>query len=347
MNNRELSYLVIGAGAVGGITAALMKKAGYNVELAVRNRNLASLIEEKGIETDGVCGKHIVKMPAYYSLSDVKQKKDIVLLATKAYDMINAIRSAEAFLKKNGYIVSMQNGICADGIESVAGKNRVIGCITGWGATMESPGKLIMTSNGDFIIGYPGKEPDDLLGAVAEALSNVVPVRTTGNITGHQYSKLIINSCITSLGAICGLHLGKMLSSRKIRNIFIEIIREAVKVAEKMHIKTEIFAGKLDFVRFVRSDNLLAGLRRHLTIMAIGYKYRKLKSSSLQSLERGQPTEIDYLNGYIVRHGKEYGVNVPVNSAIVKIIHEIETGKRKISPDNFDDPLFDLSDKSD
>jgi 2-dehydropantoate 2-reductase len=76
-------------------------------------------------------------------------------------------------------------------------------------------------------------------------------------------------------------------------------------------------------------------------IRIIGFKYRKLKSSSLQSLERGKLTEIDYLNGYIVRNGKSLGIEVPVNSAVVEIIHDIEKGRRTVSPDNFDQPVFD------
>jgi 2-dehydropantoate 2-reductase len=76
-------------------------------------------------------------------------------------------------------------------------------------------------------------------------------------------------------------------------------------------------------------------------IRIIGFKYRKLKSSSLQSLERGKLTEIDYLNGYIVKKSLKYGVNTPVNSAIVNMIHEIEAGKRKITINNFNHPVFD------
>ena len=91
------------------------------------------------------------------------------------------------------------------------------------------------------------------------------------------------------------------------RRIFIEIIREAVDVADKMNLKIEVFGGKLDFKKFLREMDFFSNFRRHLLIMIIGFKYRKLKSSSLQSLERGKPTEIDYLNGYIVRNGKEFG----------------------------------------
>jgi 2-dehydropantoate 2-reductase len=255
--------------------------------------------------------------------------------------MTEASHTLLPVLKKNGYIISMQNGICEDAIAALFGKERVIGCVTGWGATMIEPGKLIMTSTGDFILGYPDKEEDDFLKSVAQILSSVVKVKTTGNIMGHLYSKLIINSCITSLGAICGLYLGKMLSITKIRSIFIEIIREAMDVAEGINIKVEKFGGKLDFNIFRKSSGVFSMIRCHLLLMIIGFKYRKLKSSSLQSLERGKPTEIDYLNGYIVRNGIESGLSVPVNTIIMNIIHEIEQRKRDIGIQNFDDPFFD------
>jgi 2-dehydropantoate 2-reductase len=341
MKNSDLSILIIGAGAVGGITAAFLKKAGFNVEIVCKYDSYARLISEHGIEVTGSGGDFTVKMTAYASVSEVKDPKDLVLLATKATDMMDSSLSLDKVLKKDGYLVSLQNGICEDELAIIVGKERVIGCVTGWGATMEAQGKLVMTSSGDFILGYPGKKTDDFLKSVAGILSVVVPVKTTDNIMGHLYAKLLINSCITSPGAICGLYLGKMLSIRKIRSIFVEIIREGIEVAEKMDVKVEAFGGKLDFEKFLSGNGIISNLRRHLLIMIIGLKYRRLKSSSLQSLERGKPTEIDYLNGYIVKNGNRLGISVPVNSIIVKMMHEIEDGKRAISVNNFDDPFFE------
>lgn len=340
MQKDNLSFLVIGAGAIGGITAALLKKNGHDVEIVSKYDDYASLIRDQGIEVSGFCGSFKVKIPAYASVKEVKNKKDIILHATKATEMVDAARSLLPVLKDNSYIVSMQNGICEDVLAEVLGPDRIIGCVTGWGATMESYGKLVMTSPGDFIIGYPGKKPDDQLKNIAAILSNVVPAKVTDNIMGHLYSKLIINSCITSLGAICGLYLGDMLARKKIRKIFIEIINEAVAVAKKMDLKIEVFGGRLDFTEFVKGDDFPANLRRHIMIRLIGFKYRKLKSSSLQSLERGKATEVDYFNGYISKNAGKYGVPVPVNDAIVMMIHEIEQKKRKISYENFNDPLF-------
>jgi 2-dehydropantoate 2-reductase len=345
MDKSDLSFLVVGAGAIGGITAALLKKNGCNVEIVCKYEEYATLITEKGIRVSGKCGDITVRMAAFASPSGIKEKKDIILLATKATDMMDASHELLPLLKNSGYIISLQNGICESALGSVFGMDRVIGCVTGWGATMESPGNLIMTSTGEFILGYPEKRTDDFLISLAQILSSIVPVRTTDNILGHLYSKLIINSCITSLGAICGLYLGKMLSIAKIRRIFIEIVREAMDVADMMKIKVEIFGGKLDFRLFQKGSGKLSRLRCHLILLIIGYKFRKLKSSSLQSLERGKPAEIDFLNGYIVDNGNRLAVSVPVNARIVSMIHEIERKEREIGLMNFDDTFFDRFNK--
>jgi 2-dehydropantoate 2-reductase len=341
MIKSDLKYLVIGAGAIGGTTAALLKENGSDVEIVCKYDDYASMISDSGIEVSGVCGKFSVKIQAYASVSQIREKKDIILLATKANDILEIVPLIKLILKEDGYLISLMNGICEDDLASSIGLNRVIGCVTGWGATMERQGKMMMTSKGDFILGYLNRVPDDFLLEMGRILSAVVPVKVTDNIIGHKYSKLIINSCITSLGAICGLYLGKMLQIKKVRKISIEIIREAVDVGNAMNIKIEVFGGRLDFKKFLKGKSIFSDLRRHILIMIIGYKYKRLKSSSLQSLERGRPAEIDFLNGYIVRNAGILGVQVPVNTAIVNMIHQIEQKTREISVSNFDDPLFD------
>jgi 2-dehydropantoate 2-reductase len=100
--------------------------------------------------------------------------------------------------------------------------------------------------------------------------------------------------------------------------------------------------GKLDYYKFLADRGLLTELKRHLMIRAIGFKYRRIRSSSLQSLERGRPTEIDYLNGYICERGRKHGVPTPVNAAIVRMVKEIESGKREMTADNLKDPVFEV-----
>ncbi len=107
---------------------------------------------------------------------------------------------------------------------------------------------------------------------------------------GELYSKLVINSCINSLGAVTGLTLGSLLASHRIRCIFMELMREAIDVSDAMGIKVEPGGGgKLDYYKFVSGDGFLSKVKRHATIRLIGFRYRRIKSSSLQSLEPADP----------------------------------------------------------
>ena len=127
------------------------------------------------------------------------------------------------------------------------------------------------------------------------------------------------------------------MKRRVARNIFISIMREAIAVADAMHLDVEPYGGKIDYYSLIRGNSLFARFKRHLIIRIIGFKYRRLKSSSLQSLLRGKPTEVDYFNGYITKKGDEHGVPTPVNKRIVEMIKEIEAGKRKVEVSNLYD----------
>ena len=341
MKPNELSILVIGAGAIGGITAAVLKRSGYDVEILVKYPDYATMIENVGLNITGARGNFVQKMKAWSAVSPEIGKKDLILHATKATDMTAVAREVLPLLKDDGLMVSMQNGICEDELGKITGPEKIVGCVVAWGGTMSGTGNLFMSSTGEFIIGYPDGRLDERLGNISRILASIVPVKISTNIMGHLYAKLIINSCITIPGAISGLHVGEMLKKKKIRKIFIEIMQEAMAVAVKSGIKVEKFGDRLDFYSVVKNEGPIGDLKRHLLMRLIGFKYRKLRSSSLQSLERGKPTEVDFFNGYIAAKAKLHGVEVPVNDAIVRLIHEIEEGKRKISLTNFNDPAFD------
>lgn len=333
---QQPKILVVGTGSIGGICAALLAKAGYAVEVVCKYPDLVPKIKTEGLKISGICGNCQVPMPAVATIPELSEQKDIVLLATKATDMMEAATALLPFLHEKSLVVSLQNGICEEMLAVVLGRDRVVGCVVGWGATMLAPGELEMTSKGEFIIGrIDAAITQEQLQLVQKILSEVVPVEISKDIIANLYSKLIINSCITSLGAICGLYLGEMLRKKKIRTVFIEIMREAMAVAVAMQMKVPPYANKIDYYNFLGNKGFWGNCKRHLIIRIIGAKYRRLKSSSLQSLERGKATEIDYLNGYIVQKGAELGIPTPINSLVVETIKEIEIGQRKISEQNF------------
>ncbi len=338
--DKTASILVIGAGAIGGISAAFMKLAGYHVEIVCKYPEYAAKIESEGLHVFGVRREHQVKMKAYATLTEIKGQYDVVFIATKVNDLAALKTPLLRLLKKDSAVVSLQNGIVVEQLAHMVGAERAIGAVVGWGATMHSHGELEMTSTGEFVIGsLPGYNHRGIT-FVQELLNRILPTDISNNIIGALYSKLIINSCITAMGALSGLYLGEMLAEKKFRKIFLAIMREAMAVAEAAGIKVETYANKINYYKLLKSNSRWGDFKRHTLIRLIGFKYRRLKSSSLQSLERGKPTEISELNGAICRLGKKFKVPTPVNDAIVAMVKEIEHGKRKVSPTNLEHPAF-------
>lgn len=330
------NVLVVGVGAIGGVCAALIAKAGYALTVVCKHTETAQKIQTQGLKISGIRGAHTVKMQAVATCAELGDNKyDLVLLATKATDMLGVATELLPLLRSDSVVVSLQNGICEEQLAEVLGRERVVACVVGWGATMHEAGVLEMTSEGEFVIGNIDHQPDARLPFIQKILELVVPVSISNQIYSNLYSKLIINSCITTLGAICGLYLGEMLNQRKIRNIFLGIMREAIQVADAMNLKVEPYANKLDYYKLLASNSLWARFKQHLTVWVIGRKYKLLKSSSLQSLERRRPTEIDYLNGFICQKGRELGVKTPLNDWAVQTIKQIEQGQAAIGVHHF------------
>jgi len=333
MDAQSAKILVVGGGAIGGITAGFLAEAGRDVALVDKSKSIIDRVRAEGLRISGAGGNFRARLPAYAGIEEVPDKVDVVLLATKATSLPGVAEALKPVLREGSRVVSLQNGLCEEAIASVLGPDTTVGCVVGWGATMLAPGELEMTSTGDFVIGRLDGWTDASLEAVRDILSSVRPTVITPNIMGHLYAKLVINSCITTLGAVSGLYLGRMLAAKKARVVFIGIIREAMAVAGAAGLRVERLA-RLDFSSFLRGDGWLGNLKRHLLIRLIGFKYRRLKSSSLQSLERGERTEIDFFNGCIARKGRELGVPTPVNDRLTAMVKEIEAGTRKITPAN-------------
>lgn len=328
---------MVGAGGVGGISAAFMTKAGYDVTLVCKYKELAELINNKGLHIFGHCDDQRVVIPSVATVQELQGTFDIVFIATKATVLRETALEVMPLLTSGSKVVSMQNGIVEEELAKIAGADRTVGCIVSFGATMHEPGILEMTSDGNMTVGYLNREPDPSLEQIAEILSSVVDTSVTDELLSHLYAKLIINACTSTLGAISGLDLGDLLKRKRARDLFIAIAREALEVAKAMNLTVKPYAGRIKWYRLAYSPEFYI----HLFIRLFGLKYKKLRSTNLQSLERGKPTEVDYLNGYIAGKGGDLGVATPVNSILTRMVHEIEKGKRPISPINLDDDSLD------
>jgi len=325
--------VVVGAGAVGGTTAGLLARDGFDVTLVCKYPEVARRIIEEGLHLSGRGMNLDVRIPAVATLDEIDHSVDLVLLATKAMDMASAARDCVPHLKPESKVVAMQNGIMEEKLAEIVGRDRTIGCVVGFGATMHEYGTIEVTSKGKMWLGYLDRDPDPDLEEISAILDHVAPTRTVERILPVRYAKLIINSCTSTLGVITGMDLGTLLKKRTARKLFIHVGEEAIEVADAMGIQVPSYGGRIRFRRLLGYPKPM----KHLVIRIIGIKYRRLKSTNLQSLERGGITEVEHLNGYIVKYGEILNVRTPVNRRIVEMVREIEEKKRPISPRNLEE----------
>ncbi|MGD2187353.1 MAG: 2-dehydropantoate 2-reductase, partial [Desulfobacterales bacterium] len=135
MLTKDSKIAVVGAGAIGGVTAAYIHQLGCDTEIVCKHQEIVDKISAQGIHISGVKGEQRIRLKAVKNIADLSEPKDLVFLATKANDCISAARQLNAFLKPDSTVVSLQNGICEEALAETLGRERVVGCVVSWGAT--------------------------------------------------------------------------------------------------------------------------------------------------------------------------------------------------------------------
>lgn len=334
-----MKTILIGAGAIGGTVAVLTKEAGFDVSILCHSEKTKNNIKENGLSLHGAKGEHNEYFPCYCSVEELGDEKfDICIIATKYSAMAETAKMILPNLKDDSLVVGMQNGICTAELAEIVGKNRAVGCMLGFGATRNSPSDVTMTSLGEMYIGMPDGYHPENLDKLKTMLDTVLPTTISDNITRQQYSKLIINSCINATAGITGKTLGVVIDDSRAGKLFLAITREGMRVAKAMGINVPKYGKLLEYRLLMLMDNApYNAICRLIVKLVAKIKYADVKPSTLQSLERGELTEIDIFNGYIASKGAEFGVATPVNTKLTQMIHEIERGERPITPDNLDE----------
>lgn len=328
--------LVMGAGGIGGIVAGTLAEVGADVTAVSTNPDIRTAVERDGFrlreegEDRAVPGRVVPAPPA-------NERFDVVVLATQPPQVEDAARAALPALAEDGAMVVLQNGLCEARVARIAGAERVIGAIVAWGASMPEPGLYDRTAPGGFTIGRMSGEPDELCKRIGTLFEAIGPVTLTSNLLGARWSKLALNCAISSLGTIGGDRLGPLSRIRRVRRLALEIMTEVVAVARKEQIRLEKVAGTIDLDwialtdaerKKVASPALTA---KHALLLAIGVRYRRMRSSMLAAIERGRTPAIDFLNGEVVDRARLHGVAAPVNARVVQLIHAIARGEERSS----------------
>jgi 2-dehydropantoate 2-reductase len=306
--------LVVGGGAIGGITAAQM--AADVVVLDANEAHVAALrdpglvYEEEGTE------RHAV-LAAVSSVDQLEGDFDFALVAVKSPLHHVAL---EPLVARGGIgaFVSMGNGLIQDRMQGIVGEGNLLACIVEWGGSNVGPGHLIRDSLGGYMVGELDGTITERVKTLAAALEPVGRTRVTDNVRGMIWSKLLINSTFTGLSAVSGLRYGGV-GEQGPEAVF-ALWAEGVEVGDAQGLA-------LERIHDVEAHGF--GPEGLATMMHHMYNVRP---SMLQDLDAGRDTEVDVVNGGVAAKGRELGIATPCNDAVVDLVHSMERGERSPDP---------------
>jgi 2-dehydropantoate 2-reductase len=291
---------VIGAGAVGGVLAALLHRAGHEVEVTARGAHLEA-IRARGIRLGGAWGDHVAAVDAGETLVG---PADLVVVATKAQD------APEAIARNLGAIADAPLLVVQNGLEGVENA------------------RAVTTPNGLYL----GGEDAAALAEFVRVLAPVLPVTALDDFAGAQWTKLVVNQ-LNALPAVTGLSAQDVISHRGLRRVLTASMRENVLVGHALGVHFASLGGlnATALRAFASAPDWAAQSLPLLMRRRMGSTPNP--GSTLQSIQRGQLSEIDYLNGAVVAAGARAGVETPINALIVRLVHEVEQSRAFVVPE--------------
>jgi len=301
---------VVGAGALGCLFGGMLARSGTPVTLIGRS-HVAS-IRRDGLRFESRGGA--TETFAVAATDDVAAVRGarLVLLCVKSTDTDAAARAMAPHLGGEAVIVNMQNGV--DNVERIRAQlpNRVFPGLVYVAAEMAGPGHVRHTGGGRLTVGalaaFAGKDGADrrLLDVIAALFTGAgLEVTISDHVEIDLWTKLVMNCAYNAISALTGSQYGRMVALPEIRAVMADLVREVAAVASAKGVRLP--------------DNLVEAAIRLADGMPVTI------SSTAQDLLRGRRTEIDHLNGYVVRQGEALGIATPVNrtlNALVKLAEQ-------------------------
>lgn len=322
-----MKVAVIGAGAVGGLLAALLDRAGHDVEVTARGDHLAA-IRADGIVLDGGYGAHVARVAANETLT---RTPDVVILATKAQDAAVAL-AANAGVIAGLPLLVVQNGLGGIRVAREAQPaSPLLGGLALFATSYLSPGHITVTAALPLVIGPTPDCPPEVRERVVGLLREALPVEVVDSLEGAQWTKLLVNH-VNALPAITGLSVQQTVADLALRRVLAGSLRETVRIANRIGIRFTGLQGIPGWILPWLGRGPLALTAALPRLLARRMGEVPNPGSTLQSLRRGQLTEIDFLNGAVVRVAGEHGLAAPINTAIVGLVHEVERTGRFLTP---------------
>jgi 2-dehydropantoate 2-reductase len=314
-----MKIAVIGAGAVGSVVGGLLAGAGEDVTLIGRRAHVDA-VNRGGLLIDGALGRTRVHVSARERLDFTPE---VALLTVKTQAVAAAAREVQPYVR-DVPVVTMQNGVRGDELAAgVLGTENILSSVVVFSATFLEPGAVTYGQRGALVLGVPFGPVHPRARTIAAVLDKAMPTRLVDNIQGAHWTKLIINEN-NALPAVTGLSIQQINRHPALSGLAVLMMKEAMATIRAAGIEL----ASLPRVPAVALTTMLrlpvpvaAGLLRLLS-RSLGAT--PALGSTLQSVMRGERTEIDYLNGEVVALGERIGRPTPYNAVVVDLVHRVE-----------------------
>lgn len=302
----RLKVAVMGAGAVGCYYGAMLARAGHEVVLIARPQHVQTIARD-GLRLQTTRFDEQVRLAASSEPGAV-QGAQLVLFCVKSGDTEAAGALIRPHLAPDALVLTLQNGVDnAERLRTVLPDHAVAAAVVYVAVEMAGPGFVRHHGRGELVI-EPVGSPSLSSAAVAQALIAAgVPTEISSNVRGALWAKLILNCAYNAVSAIAQLPYGKTVVGAGIPDVMRDVVDECLAVAQAEGVQV---AGDA-----------------HAAVAQLAGSMPNQLSSTAQDLARGKPTEIDYLNGLIVRRGAALGVATPANRVLWALVKLLE-GKR-------------------
>ncbi|SAK85515.1 2-dehydropantoate 2-reductase [Caballeronia pedi] len=303
-----MKIAILGAGALGCAIGSTLTEGGHETWLIDRSPAHVEAMRRDGLQVDDADGSRRVKVRAATRAAEVGAV-DLVVVLVKSFHTDSAMRGALDLIGPDTLVLSLQNGLGhEDVLADIVGRERVLAGKTYVGGVLRAPGHIQSGVRGKFtFIGELDGQLTRRARTIADAFNaSGLATQVSDNILGTMWDKLLINVATGAVTGITRLTYGQLYEEPALKATALAAVAEAMAVAKANGVKLSMTYAE-------QAWNLAAeGLAP------------EFKTSMLQSLEKGSVTEIDFINGAVVRWGERLGVPTPVNSTLVACIKGIE-----------------------
>ena len=312
MTHRFHAVAVVGAGAVGSFFGAMLARAGHRVTLIGRAAHVQA-IERDGLRLDMAGRVEVVRVCASVDLAAARGA-DLVLFCVKSTDTDALASDLAPHLDSGALVLSLQNGV--ENAQTIARhvSQTVVPAVVYVATAMPQPGYVKHHGRGDLVVGAMNERAradlvvmrklQDLVEFFATAQ---VPVRVSEDVMAELWSKLMVNCAYNAISGLAQATYAQLAAMPTVRELQHAVVREVVALAarERVNLPLEPSLEAMERIAVAMPDQL---------------------SSTAQDMARRKPTEIDHLNGFVARRGRELGIPTPVNQTLHALVKLVETG---------------------